>query len=88
MAVEADVKKLAEDASELYARILDGLEQYYRSDITFGLLAERLHMPLRGLIEFMQRYKLPYKGGEGDREKGLAALARIRGTTTTEAPED
>lgn len=88
MAVEADVKKLADEASELYARILDGLEQYYRSDITFGLLAERLRMPVRGLIEFMQRYKLPYKGGEGDRERGLAALARIQRNTATQGPEN
>ena len=78
MAVQADVKKEAEEASELYSRILNGLEEYYRSDITFGLLAERMHVPVRGLIEFMQRHKLPYKGGEGDREKGLTILTRIR----------
>jgi len=78
MAVEADVKKLGEEASKLHSRILDGLEEYYRSDVTFGLVAERLNMPVRGLIEFMQRYMLPYKGGEGDREKGLSALALIR----------
>jgi hypothetical protein len=81
LAVEADVKKQAEEASELHSRILHGLEQYYRTDITFGLLAEMLHMPVRGLIEFMQRYKLPDKGGEGDRERGLTALTKIRLTT-------
>jgi hypothetical protein len=83
MAVEADVKKQGEEASELYSRILDGLEGYYQSDITFGLLAEKLRVPVRGLIEFMQRYKLPYKGGEGDRERGLAALAKIRQTKSS-----
>lgn len=40
--------------------------------------AEKLRLPLRALIEFMQRYRLPYKGGEGDRERGLTSLARIR----------
>jgi hypothetical protein len=78
MAVEADMKNLAKDASDRYARILDGLEEYYRSDMTFGLLAEKLRVPARALIEFMRRYKLPYKGGEGDRERGLAALANMR----------
>lgn len=78
MAVQADVKDLADKASGLYIRVLSGLEEYYRSDITFGLLAEKLHLPLRALIEFMQRYRLPYKGGEGDRERGLASLARMR----------
>lgn len=83
MAVEADVKKQAEEASELHSRILDGLERYYQSDITFGLLAEMLRMPVRALVEFMQRHKLPYKGGEGDRERGLAALAQIRQSKTS-----
>lgn len=78
MAVEADVKNIAEEASKTYDRIVDGLEQYYRTDMTFGLLAERIQVPVRSLIEFMQRYKLPYKGGEGDREKGLAALKRLK----------
>lgn len=81
MAVEADVKKLGEEASELYSRILDGLQEYYRSDITFGLVAERLNMPIRALIEFMQRYRLPYKGGEEDREKGLAAIGKLSQTS-------
>lgn len=83
MAVEADVKKQGEEALELQSRILDGLERYYQSDITFGLLAEMLRVPVRGLVEFMQRHKLPYKGGEGDRQRGLAALAKIRQTTTS-----
>ncbi len=83
MAVEVDVKKQGEEALELQSRILDGLERYYHSDITFGLLAEMLRVPVRGLLEFMQRYKLPYKGGEGDRQRGLAALAKIRQTTTS-----
>jgi hypothetical protein len=83
MAVQADMKKQAEEASELFSRILDGLEKYYRSDLTFGLLAETLNVPVRGLIEFMQRYKLPYKGGIGDRERGLTVLAEIRKTRTT-----
>ena len=82
MAVEADMKEQAEEASQLYSRVLDGLERYYRSDITFGLLAETVHVPVRGLIEFMQRYKLPYKGGEGDRERGLETLAKIRQART------
>lgn len=82
MAVQADVKKQAEEASELYIRILDGLERYYRSDITFGLLAETIRVPVRSLIEFMQIYKLPYKGGEGDRERGLEALAKVRQART------
>jgi hypothetical protein len=77
VAVQADVKDLADEASGLYIKVLSGLEEYYRSDITFGLLAEKLHLPLRALIEFMQRYRLPYKGGKGDREKGLATLARM-----------
>ncbi len=78
MAVEVDVKNLAERASDVYARILNGLEEYYRSDMTFGLLAERLGIPLRSLIEFMQRYRLPYKGGEGDRERGLDVLSEMK----------
>jgi len=52
VALEADVKNLAKDASDLYVRILDGLEEYYRSDITFGLLEEKLRVPVRALIEF------------------------------------
>ncbi len=78
MAVEANVKTEAEEASELYTRILKGLEEYYRSNVTFGLLAEKLSLPVRSLVEFMQRYKLPYKGVEGDREKGIEALARMK----------
>ena len=78
MAGEADVRKLGEEASALYSRILDGLQEYYGSDVTFGLVAEKIRMSVRGLIEFMQRYRLPYKGGEGDREKGLALIAKLR----------
>lgn len=83
VAVEADVKALAEKASGVYARILSGLEEYYRSDMAFGLLAERLGLPVRSLIEFMQKYRLPYKGGEGDGEKGLEVLLKLRRTVST-----
>lgn len=71
------VEQISQEALERHQKIARGLEEYYRSNMTIGLLAEKLNIPLRALIDFMQKYGLPYKGGAGDKEKGIQRVRKM-----------
>lgn len=77
----ARVKKAARQASMKEARILKGLESYYKGECSLGYVADRLRMPLRALMEFMIKNELPQYWQEEDRIRGLEKLSEIRSTT-------
>ncbi len=74
----AKVKKAAKQASIKEARILKGLESYYKGECSLGYTADKLKLPLRALMEFMIKHDLPQYWQEEDRVKGLKKLAEIR----------
>ncbi|MDG6907902.1 MAG: hypothetical protein JRN20_19200 [Nitrososphaerota archaeon] len=59
---------------------MDGVEGYYRGEYSLGHMAETVNVPLRTIIEFMQKYKLPYYSDSSDAEAGLKKISRIRST--------
>ncbi len=75
------MKKAARQASMKEARILKGLESYYKGECSLGYVADRLRMPLRALMEFMIKNELPQYWQEEDRIRGLEKLSEIRSTT-------
>ncbi len=78
MAVATKVRKAARKASAKESKILKGLAEYYKGDCSLGYTASKLRMPLRALMEFMIRNKLPQSGQEEDGKKGLDRLSRLR----------
>lgn len=76
----ARVKKAAKQASIKEARILKGLESYYKGECSLGYTADKLKMPLRALMEFMIKHGLPLYWEEEDRARGLKKLLEIRST--------
>jgi len=81
MAVEIEVKRIAQESDEKHMKILDSLEEYYRGDVTIGYIAEKARIPLRAIIEFMRAHRLPYDSSERDREEGLKKISAMRKTT-------
>jgi predicted HTH domain antitoxin len=77
MAIEK-VKKVAKKASVKEAKILDGLESYYKGECSLGYTASRLKIPLRAFMEFMTRQGLPYYWEEEDGKRGLKRILEIR----------
>lgn len=57
MAIEK-VSKVAK-ASIKKAKILEGLEGYYKGECSLGYTASKLKMPLRPLMEFMTKHGVP-----------------------------
>lgn len=80
MAVERLQRKYAKAASKREEGILEGLESYYSDEYSLGYLAEQLRMPLRALMEFMEKHQLPYYSDAEDRKKGLKKVGMIRST--------
>ena len=74
----ARVKKAAKQAYIKEARILKGLESYYKGECSLGSTAGKLKMPLRALMEFMIKHDLPQYWEEEDRARGLKKLSQIR----------
>ncbi|MDG6908606.1 MAG: hypothetical protein JRN20_22800 [Nitrososphaerota archaeon] len=74
------MQKYAKSASRKEAKILDGLEGYYKGEYSLGHMAEMINVPLRAIVEFMQKYKLPYYSDASDAEAGLKKISRIRST--------
>jgi len=74
----AKVKKAARQASVKEAKILKGLDSYYKGECSLGYTADKLRMPLRVLLEFMIKYDLPQYWQEEDRTRGLKRLTKIR----------
>ena len=72
------VTRLAKVASLKETKILEGLESYYNGECSLGYLARKLRIPLRSLMEFMAKQRLPYYWEEEDAKKGLKRLSELR----------
>ncbi len=77
MVVKTEVGRKAREAARKRMRMLRGLREYYLGDMTIGLLSEKLGIPLRALIDSMQKYGLPYKSSEEDRKIGLEKVNEL-----------
>jgi hypothetical protein len=51
---------------------------YYKGECSLGYTADKLDMPIRALMEFMMRNKLPQYWQEEDGKKGLSRLSELR----------
>ena len=60
--------------------ILDALDNYYRGEYSLGYAAEKVNIPLRALMEFMQKHELPYLSDSSDAKEGMKKIAKIRET--------
>lgn len=78
MAVATKVRKAARKASTKESKILQSLVMYYKGECSLGYVANKLDMPLRALMEFMMRNKLPQYWQEEDGKKGLSRLSELR----------
>ena len=72
------VTKFAKVSSLKETRILEGLESYYKAESSLGYVARRLRIPLRALMEFMTKQRLPYYWEEEDAQRGLRRLSELR----------
>ena len=72
------VRKRANQASVREAKILEGLESYYKGECSLGYTSDKLKVPLRALIEFMMKHDLPQYWHKDDKDVGLKRLAEIR----------
>lgn len=79
MALEK-LQRYARTASKKEVMVLDTLENYYRGEYSLGYVAEKVNMPLRALMEFMQKYELPYYSDASDAKEGLKRISMIRST--------
>ncbi len=79
MAVEK-VRRYAKSASKREVRVLDSLGNYYRGECSLGHAAEEVDMPLRAVMESMQKYRLPYYSDASDAKQGLKRISEIRST--------
>jgi predicted DNA-binding protein YlxM (UPF0122 family) len=74
------LEKYAKTATQKETKLLDSLAKYYRGDYSLGYMAEKVHMPLRAVMEFMQKHRLPYYSDSTDTEEGLRRITEIRTT--------
>jgi len=79
MALEK-LQRYAKTASKRELKVLDSLADYYRGEYSFGHVAEAVDMPLRAVMEFMQKYSLPYYSDASDAQEGLTRISEIRST--------
>lgn len=79
MALEK-LQRYARTASKKEVKVLDTLENYYRGEYSLGYVTEKVNMPLRALMEFMQKYELPYYSDSSDAKEGLKRISMIRST--------
>jgi len=77
LAVEK-LQKYAKKASKKQLRLLMVLEGYYEDQYSLGYAAKRARVPLRGLMEFMQKYALPNYSDVSDAENGLKKISKLR----------
>lgn len=74
------IQRSARAASKKEKKLLDSLEKYYKGDCSLEYAAGAAHMPLRAVLEFMRKNKLPYYSDEIDRVEGLTKISAIRST--------
>jgi hypothetical protein len=64
-------------ASQKEKKLLDNLQKYYKSDFSLEYVAKAAHVPLRAVIEFMSKNKLPYYSDKVDTEEGLKKISVV-----------
>jgi predicted HTH domain antitoxin len=74
------LQKYAKAASKKEDALLDGLEQYYRGQCSLGYAAKTAGIPVRALMDYMQKHKLPYYSDASDAKEGLKRISEIRST--------
>jgi predicted HTH domain antitoxin len=77
LAIATKVRRAARRASTKESNILQDLVMYYKGECSLGYIAKKLNMPLRALMEFMMRNKLPQYWQKEDGEIGLSRLAEL-----------
>lgn len=70
----------AKTASRKELKVLDKLENYYKGKCSLGYVSEQAGVPLRALMDFMQKYKLPYYWDASDAKEGLKKISEIHAT--------
>jgi len=71
-------QRYAKTAFKMELKFLDGLTTYYRGESSLGHVAEAVDMPLRAVMEFMQKHKLPYYWDASDSQEGLRRISELR----------
>jgi len=79
MALEK-LRKYSKITSRKELELVNSLVSYYRGERSLGHAAEPVNMPLRAVMEFMQRYGLPYYWDASDTEVDLRRISKIRST--------
>jgi len=79
MALEK-LQRYAKTASKKEAKVLDSLTNYYRGEYSLEHVAKTANMPLRAVMEFIQKHGLPYYSDASDTEEGLRRISEIRST--------
>jgi len=73
-----EIEKYAKTASERELNILRVLVQYYKGECSLGYASEQAKIPLRAMIDFMQKHELPYFWDSRDSGEGLRKISKIR----------
>lgn len=79
MALEK-LQRYAKTATKKEVEVLDSLEAYYKGKCSLGSAAETVNMPLRAVMEYMQKHRLPYLSNASDAKEGLRRISEIRST--------
>lgn len=72
------VTRLTKTASSKEANILEGLESYYKGECSLGYVAQKLRIPLRDLMGFTTKQRLPHYWAEEDAKRGLKRISDLR----------
>lgn len=72
------LEKYAKTAFKKELRVLRELERYYKGECSLGYASKQAGIPLRALMDFMQKYELPYFWDSRDSKEGLKRLSEIR----------
>ena len=73
-----EIEKYAKTASERELRVLRALVRYYKGECSLGYASEQAKIPLRAMMDFMQKYDLPYFWNSRDSGEGLKKVSKIR----------
>ena len=72
------LQRNAKTASQKEKKLLDNFQKYYKGKCSLEYAAEAAHMPLRAVVEFMRKNKLPYYSNTADTAEGLKKISEIR----------
>ena len=69
------LERYAKSASKKEAGILEGLEEYYQGRCSFGYAAKTAGVPIRALMDYMQKQELPYYSDTADARDGIKRIS-------------